>query len=74
MTLRRRTLARVTDNRNRQDVREDGEIPSLPRNCERPCPADRQINREQDFSQSFSFSTKGPTSHWMPVNGRWEGG
>jgi hypothetical protein len=22
---------------NRQDVREDGESPSLPRNCERPC-------------------------------------
>jgi hypothetical protein len=38
---------------NRQDAREGGESPPLPRNCERPCPGTRRwdIGRRQDFSQ-----------------------
>jgi hypothetical protein len=29
----------------RQDAREGGEIPPLPRNCERPCPSDRRFGQ-----------------------------
>ena len=39
---------------NRQDVREGGEIPPLPRNCERNCHSARCNGREQEFSPGFS--------------------
>ena len=40
---------------NRQDAREGGETPPLPRNCERTCLGSRPIGdrREQEFSHGF---------------------
>jgi hypothetical protein len=32
---------------NRQDVREGGVIPPLPRNCERPCPPVRLLDQDR---------------------------
>jgi hypothetical protein len=43
---------------NRQDAREGGEIPPLPRNCERPCPDTRP----------FGSSDVGRISAWVVAN------
>jgi hypothetical protein len=46
-------------NSDRKDVRESGEIPLLPRNCERLCFAYRRLTdaRMQKFSQASPFTS-----------------
>jgi hypothetical protein len=62
---------------NRQDAREGGESPPLPRNCERPCFRPRRIGLgRQDFSQGFSAVRKAPetTGNECLMARFWEGG
>jgi len=48
-----RLTVQLFDNLKRQDAREDGGIPSLPRNCERACRNGRPsvCRQRQEFSQ-----------------------
>ena len=51
-----------TNHRNRQDAREGGEIPPLPRNCERACFISRPVGTgcEQVFGQDSSAQRGNP--------------
>jgi hypothetical protein len=59
---------------NRQDAREGGETPPLPRNCERPCfvPA-RRIGPGAGNQPGFSATAEAPGNHWRRAPGSFLG-
>jgi hypothetical protein len=48
---------------NRQDAREGGEIPPLPRNCERPCLEARRMGQGREPAGLLPLIEKAPIYH-----------
>jgi len=68
-------------NRNHQDAREGGEIPPLPRNCERPSSDCRRMrNRPEQSCETSQAAARrrrllrnvaAKLNHWSVTPGRW---
>jgi hypothetical protein len=69
MTASPLNFGQMEYNLNRQDAREGGESPPLPRNCERPWSLER-LDQETGQSDAVEGMNRSSLNHWSTAPGR----